>query len=70
MSLEQKDLEPFINKYIAVGVPHEIITGRLFFYFGTLQEITSTDIKLKTDNGYKIVPFADILELHETRREP
>ena len=64
--LEQKDIEPFLNKHIAVGVPHNTIPDRLFFSFGYLRSVDATEIKIETNNGFKIIQIDNIIEIHES----
>ena len=60
------ELKPFLNRYCAVGVPHDIIEGKLFFYFGTLKNIDSDKVKIETKNGIKIIPIENIFDIHAT----
>ena len=63
--IECNEIEPFLNKYISVGVPHDIIAGRLFFYYGILKYVDSIEIKLETKNGFKIIQIENIMDIHE-----
>ena len=67
--IECNEIEPFLNKYIAVGVPHNIMAGKLFFYYGVLKYVDNLEIKLETNNGFKIIPIINIRDIHEPRRE-
>jgi len=61
--IERNEIEPFLNKYIAVGVPHDIMDGKLFFYYGILKYVDNLEIKLETNNGFKIIPIHTIRDL-------
>lgn len=62
--IEKKEIEEFLNKYVAVGVPHDIIAGRIFFYFGIVKYINSDELKIETKNGYRIVSLENIRDIH------
>jgi hypothetical protein len=62
--IEPIEIKKLQNNYVAVGVPHEIIQGKLFFYFGTLKNIDDDEIKIEINNGYKIIPINQIMEIH------
>ena len=62
--IECNEIEPFLNKYISVGVPHDIIAGKLFFYYGYLKYVDNLEIKLEMKNGVKIIPLDRILDIH------
>ena len=64
--IEKIELEIFLQKKVAIGVGHDIIQGRLFFYFGRLIHISQDDVKLKTKNGFKIIPIGEIRDIHRT----
>lgn len=64
MLIDRKEIEGFLNKYIAVGVPHDIIPHKLFFYYGRLENIVEDDIKLNLKNGFKIIPIDQIRDIH------
>ena len=61
--IESNEIEPFLHKYVGVGVPHAIIKGKLFFYYGILKYVDSTEIKIETNNGFKIIPIQDIMDI-------
>ena len=63
--IEPLEIKKLQHNYVAVGVPHEIIQGKLFFYFGTLKNIDENEIKLEINNGYKIIPIDQIMEIHK-----
>ena len=65
--IERSEIERFLNKRIAVGIPHNIISGRLFFYFGILKYVDDLEVKIETNNGYKIIPLTNILDIHEAQ---
>jgi len=63
--ITKEELLPFKDKHISVGVPNFYIYDKTFFYYGTLLEVTETEIKLQTKKGYKIVPISSITSFHE-----
>lgn len=62
--IDSKEIEPFLNKYVSIGVPHDIISGKLFFYFGWLRYIDNLEVKIETNNGFRIIPIANIQDIH------
>ena len=66
--IEPIEIKKFLYQYIAVGVPHEIIPDKLFFYFGTLKKIYQNEIKIETNRGFKIIPINNIMEIHKEKR--
>ena len=67
--IKKEEIELFLHRYVAIGTPHSVIDGKLFFYYGTLIYVDSEELKLETRNGYKIVPLILIKDIHETRRK-
>ena len=69
--IERKDIEPLKNDFVAVGVPHDIIPDRLFFYYGTLTEINNSYVKIElpNGNGYKLIPINDIHDIQKRRQK-
>lgn len=66
--IEKRDMKDLVNEYVSIGIDHEILPNKLFFYYGVIQEITDKDCKLKTDKGFKIISFNQIKDVHKTRR--
>ena len=64
--IDIEDVEGFLNKYVAVGVPHDLIYNRLFYYFGFLKSIENKEITIRTKNGFKIIPIENIKHIYET----
>ena len=64
--IDSREIEPFLHKHVAIGVPHDIIPGKLFFYFGCLKYVDSTEVKIETNNGFKIIPITQIMDIHES----
>ena len=62
--IECNEIRPFLNKYISVGVPHDIIPGKLFFYYGYLRYVDNIELKLEMSNGVKIIPLTRIYDVH------
>lgn len=57
----------FLNKHIGVGIPDFKGNG-VFFYYGTLLEVTDQYVKLKMDVGYKQINLDEIIEIKNARR--
>ncbi len=62
--IEVIEIEPFLDKYVGIGIPHDIIPDKLFFYFGKLRYVDSTEVKIETFNGFKIIPLQKIMDIH------
>ena len=63
--IKKKELDLFLNKQVSIGVPHAIMQGKLFFFYGKLLEVTEKEIKLQTKKGFKIVQIAQVKDVHE-----
>ena len=61
--MEREDLLPYTGEFVDIGIPHYIIPDRLFYQKGILEEIFEDEIKLKLDNGVKIIPLNQIKEI-------
>jgi hypothetical protein len=61
--IDSKEIEPFIDKYCRVGIPHDIIPDRLFFYFGWIRYVDNIEVKLEMNNGYRIIPLQKIMDI-------
>jgi len=64
MIIDSKEIEFLLNKYVAIGVPNDVIPNRLFFYFGWLKYVDSTEVKIETNAGYKIISIGNIFDIH------
>lgn len=62
--IESSEIKKFLHKYIAVGVHHDILADKLFFYFGTLKNVDNTEIKIEMENGFKIISIENIIDIH------
>lgn len=58
------EIVSFLDKYVAIGVPNDIIEGKLIFYFGTLKSADTLEVKIETKIGYKIIQIQDIQDIH------
>jgi len=67
--LKKEELELFLGKHIAIGVPHIVDSDRLFYYYGTLIYVDYRQIKLETKNGFKLVPIDLIQDIHKDGRK-
>jgi hypothetical protein len=67
--IDKGEIQLFLDKYVRVGVPHDIIPNKLFFYFGYLKYVNSTEVKIQTNNGFRIIPLDQIMDIQEIRRQ-
>ena len=67
--LRKEEIKIFLNKPVSVGVPHAVIDGRLFFYYGRLTHIDDCEIQIETENGFRIVPIEQIKSMQLDRRQ-
>ncbi len=65
----KEDLIIFLDKLLSVGIPHTIIEGRLFYYYGKLIEIDAKEIKLETETGFRLISVEKIVDIHLDRRQ-
>jgi hypothetical protein len=60
--MKKKYLNKFLNRRVAVGVPHE--TKKIpFFYFGTMIDLTNEYLVLEIQDGVKQIFLKDIIEV-------
>ncbi len=64
--IEKNEIEKFLDLYVAVGVDHEFIPNKLFFYYGYIENLTEKEIKLKLKKGIKIIRLDQIKDIHKT----
>lgn len=64
--ITKEEIEKFLFKNVSIGVPHLVCYDKLFFYYGILIEVNNTEIKLRTNNGFKIVLIENIQDIHIT----
>ena len=62
--IDKEEIKEFLGQYISVGVEHNVIPGKLFFYYGYLKKVDDTEIKLETKHGFKIVTINTIMDIH------
>lgn len=62
--IEKEEIKQFLNQYVRIGVPHDMIPSKLFFYFGHVKDVNNTEVKIKTSNGFKIIPLENIMDIH------
>jgi len=65
MMIEPKEIEKLLNYYVAVGIPHYVDEGKLYFYFGILKNITNDTIKIEKKDGLKIIPIEQVKEIRK-----
>ena len=69
--LTKEQIETFLGEFVSVGVQHLILDDKLFFYYGTLIKVDEQVLTQKTTTGYKLVPLAQVLDIHiDDRRQP
>jgi hypothetical protein len=62
----KKSFLPFLNKFVAVGVPHHQDDSRNFYHFGTVVGLgpTGLHLQLKEEKGgLLILPYTQIREI-------
>lgn len=64
--MDANECKEFLHKLVAIGVPHQT-EMRPFYHYGNLLEVTNQYAKIRTVNGYKLVPLEDILEIYEQK---
>lgn len=64
--IEKQDIEKFLNEYVRLGVPHDIIPNRLFFYFGIVKHVDSKEIKIETKTGYRIIQLENVKDIQKS----
>ena len=62
--ITKAELEVFLGKRIAVATPHFFLENRYFWFYGVLLKITDTELKLKTEQGYKILQLKRVKDVH------
>jgi hypothetical protein len=65
--IELEEIEKFLNYYVRIGVPHDVISNRLFFYFGFIKYVDSTELKLETKKGFRIIPLENVRDIQIMR---
>ena len=60
----QRIYYPYLNKYVGIGVPNRFNDMRVFFYFGTVINVSKTGIHLrKKDGSLVVIKLEDIREI-------
>ncbi len=62
--IEEKEIKKFLGPHVAVGVRNDFLSDKLFFYFGKIIEVDDHELKIKTSNGFKIIPLGQIKDIH------
>ena len=60
--MNAKEILPFINENVGVGIPHWE-EDRLFYYYGTIIKVTETYIILHIPNGIKEIEINKIKQI-------
>jgi hypothetical protein len=63
--MKAKDLLQFLNENVGVGIPHWE-EDRLFFFYGTITEVTDTHITMIIPNGIKEIEISKIKQIFLT----
>lgn len=66
MMIEKRDIENYKDRYVGVGIPHDFIPNKLFFYYGYLSHIDGEVIKIDMKHGFKLIPYKSIKDIHLT----
>lgn len=63
--LKNEDFDKFIDENVTIGVPHRVISDKLFFYYGKLEAVDTKHAKLnlKDGQGIRLIPISKILEI-------
>lgn len=62
--LNKDEILLFLGELISVGVQHTVLPDRLFFYYGILIKVDENVLTLRTNDGFKIVPIEQVLDIH------
>jgi len=63
--IEPEEIEKLLNCYVAVGCPHFVVEGKLYYYYGFLRNINTDNIKIEKRDGFKIIPIEQVMEIHK-----
>lgn len=63
--LERKEFELFLNKSVAVEVPHRLEAGKTFAYFGVVTDIFDSYLVLDKNGKKTMINFKHILGIRE-----
>ena len=61
--MDRKDFEVFLYQTCDIGVPHLVMPGRLFFLKGIVIEVDDEFLRLKLENGFKLIRLSEIREI-------
>ena len=59
----------FLNKKVDVGIPHLYKEGKLFFLTGFVFDVKDGALFLKIKDGFRKIPFDDIIEIRPSESE-
>ena len=65
--MRAEDCRAYLNKSVGIGLPHWVVPDKLFFYYGTIIEITDNFLLLKGKNGLKQIILQDINQIVKDR---
>mgnify|MGYP006288758669 CR=1 FL=1 len=63
MNVVYEDCIIFLDRVVSIGVRHQIMPDRLFYYYGKLTDVTIDAVKIQMTHGIKIIPMREILEI-------
>lgn len=69
--IEKNECTEFLNEHVGIGIKNFYhADGGLFYYYGTLLQVTEEYAKLKLDKGlgYKQIDLDEIVEIKVMRR--
>ena len=61
--MDRNDVKDLIFQEVSVGVPHQVIPGRLFYHFGILEEANDLYVKIRMEHGVRQIPYDEIMEI-------
>jgi hypothetical protein len=59
--------EPYIGKFVEIGIPNYMDPNRLFIIPGTVLSVDDGYILLKIKDGFRKIPYDDVREIREKR---
>ena len=67
--MKAENCREYLNKQIGVGIPHWVISGKLFFYFGELVEVKDKYVIIRDAKGLRQIEISNIRQIVNDRKE-
>jgi len=64
---DKERFEVFRGKFVDIGIPNYQNPHRLFMMHGKVIEIDETYITLRIKDGFRKIPFNDVIEIREVQ---